>query len=150
MNIQNLYNKTLDKLLDKEELIEKFMELLDKKMNEARETLFERFEWQCSQSPKSAKFMYENNTMYGYIPEEGIESALKHGTTVIGQLGLAETLNILIGEDQTKTLPLDCLSKREVEKKMISYLEKSEDRELTTEEKKQIEEFINGQIQWHI
>ena len=77
------------------------MELLDKKIEEARKTLFERFEWQCSQSPKSAKFMYENNTMYGYIPKEGIESALKHGTTVIGQLGLAETLNILLGKDQT-------------------------------------------------
>jgi len=77
------------------------MELLDKKIEEARKTLFERFEWQCSQSPKSAKFMYENNTMYGYIPEEGIESALKHGTIVIGKLGLAETLNILIGKDQT-------------------------------------------------
>lgn len=77
------------------------MELLDKKIEEARETLFERFEWQCSQSSKSAKFMYENNTMYGYIPEEGIESALKHGTVVIGQLGLAETLNILLGKDQT-------------------------------------------------
>lgn len=101
MNLQNLYNKTLNKFLDKDELFQKFMELLDKKIEEARQTLFERFDWQCSQSPKSAKFMYENNTMYGYIPEEGVESALKHGTTVIGQLGLAETLNILLGEDQT-------------------------------------------------
>jgi len=101
MNLQNLYNKALDKLLDKNELFSKFMELLDKKIEEARQTLFERFDWQCSQSPKSAKFMYENNTMYGYVPEEGIESALKHGTVVIGQLGLAETLNILLGKDQT-------------------------------------------------
>lgn len=85
------------------------MDLLDKKIEEARQTLFERFEWQCSQSAKSAKFMYENNTMYGYIPEEGIESALKHGTTVIGQLGLAETLNILLGtgNDQTTNEGMD-------------------------------------------
>jgi ribonucleoside-triphosphate reductase len=39
--------------------------------------------------------------MEGYIPEEGIRSALKHGTLAIGQLGLAETLQILIGTDQT-------------------------------------------------
>jgi ribonucleoside-triphosphate reductase len=39
--------------------------------------------------------------MKGYIPEEGIRSALKHGTLAIGQLGLAETLQILIGEDHT-------------------------------------------------
>ena len=45
--------------------------------------------------------MYENGTMYGYKPEEGIRSALKHGTLAIGQLGLAETLQILIGKDHT-------------------------------------------------
>ena len=38
--------------------------------------------------------MYQNNIMAGYIPEEGIRSALKHGTLAIGQLGLAETLRI--------------------------------------------------------
>ena len=63
--------------------------------------LIERFNWICSQPMESARFMYENNTMAGYIPEEGIRSALKHGTLAIGQLGLAETLQILIGEDQT-------------------------------------------------
>lgn len=45
--------------------------------------------------------MYENNVMKGYIPEEGIRSALKHGTLAIGQLGLAETLQILIGQNHT-------------------------------------------------
>jgi ribonucleoside-triphosphate reductase len=39
--------------------------------------------------------------MAGYNPEEGIRSALKHGTLAIGQIGLAETLQILIGCDQT-------------------------------------------------
>ena len=35
------------------------------------------------------------------LQKEGIRSALKHGTVVIGQLGLAETLQILIGTDHT-------------------------------------------------
>ena len=39
--------------------------------------------------------------MEGYIPEEGIRSALRHGTLAIGQLGLAECLQALIGTDQT-------------------------------------------------
>ena len=78
-----------------------FMSLLDQKINEARIQLIERFDWICSQDPKSAKFMYENNLMAGYIPEEGIRSALKHGTLAIGQIGLAETLQILIGCDHT-------------------------------------------------
>ena len=81
--------------------IENFMYLLDIKIHEAKDMLLERFEWICSQSPDSAKFMYENGLMAGYIPEEGIRSAMKHGTIVIGQLGLAETLQILIGEDHT-------------------------------------------------
>lgn len=78
-----------------------FMQLLNKKIHEAKDMLIERFEWIASQSPASAKFMYENNVMAGYVPEEGIRSALKHGTLAIGQLGLAETLQILIGADQT-------------------------------------------------
>jgi len=78
-----------------------FMLLLDQKINEAKDMLIERFEYICSQSPESAKFMWENNTMLGYKPEEGIRSALKHGTLALGQLGLAETLQILIGKDHT-------------------------------------------------
>ena len=80
-----------------------FLMLLDKKIGEAKDMLIERFDWIASQSPASAKFMYENNVMAGYIPEEGIRSALKHGTLAIGQLGLAETLQILIGTDHTTT-----------------------------------------------
>lgn len=88
-------------LAEKALLIDKFMEILDKKIHEAKDMLIERFEYICSQSPASAKFMYENNVMAGYIPEEGIRSALRHGTLAIGQLGLAETLEILVGCNHT-------------------------------------------------
>lgn len=81
--------------------INKFLKLLETKIHEAKDMLIERFEWVCKQSPKAASFMWENNTMAGYIPEEGIRSALKHGTLAIGQLGLAETLQLLIGKDHT-------------------------------------------------
>lgn len=85
-----------------ESVISSFLNLLDKKLYEAKDMLLERFEWICSQSPDAAKFMYENGTMAGYVPEEGIRSALKHGTIVIGMLGLAETLQILVGCDHTE------------------------------------------------
>lgn len=81
--------------------IKEFMKILNTKIYEAKDMLLERFEWICSQSPTSAKFMYENNVMAGYVPEEGIRSALKHGTLAVGQVGLAETLQILIGKDHT-------------------------------------------------
>jgi ribonucleoside-triphosphate reductase len=82
-------------------LINIFLINLDKKIYEAKDMLIERFNYICSQDPSSAKFMWENNTMSGYKPEEGIRSALKHGTLALGQIGLAETLQILIGEDHT-------------------------------------------------
>ena len=82
-------------------IVDVFMNILDKKINEAKDMLIERFEWICSQDPASAKFMYENGLMRGYNKEEGIRSALKHGTLAVGQLGLAECLQILIGKDHT-------------------------------------------------
>ena len=93
--------KETPKAFTEEELVSAFLEILDVKISEARDMLIERFEWICSQSPEAAKFMYENGTMEGYIPEEGIRSALKHGTLAIGQLGLAETLQILVGCNHT-------------------------------------------------
>ena len=86
---------------DEGDVVENFMSLLDKKIGEAKEMLIERFNYICSQSPCCAKFMYENGTMMGYKPEDGIKSALRHGTLAMGQLGLAECLQILIGTDQT-------------------------------------------------
>ena len=80
--------------------VEKFMELLDKKIGEAKDMLIERYNYICSQAPESAKFMYENGLMLGY-DGKNVESAMKHGTLALGQLGLAETLQILIGTDHT-------------------------------------------------
>ena len=80
--------------------IEAFMGLLDKKIHEAKDMLLERYNWIISQDPESARFMYENGTMLGFDGKT-IESAMKHGTLVIGQIGLAETLQILIGKDHT-------------------------------------------------
>ena len=88
--------------VNNEETVEDvFMAFLDRAIHDAKDMLIERFEWICSQSPASARFMYENGLMAGYVPEEGIRSALKHGTLALGQLGLAEALQILIDEDHT-------------------------------------------------
>lgn len=86
----DVYNKDIDS----------FFKILDTKIHEAKDMLIERFEYICSQSADSAKFMYENGTMIGY-DDKDIRSALKHGTLALGQIGLAETLQILIGCDHT-------------------------------------------------
>ena len=88
--------------MEAERDVDKFIKLLKKKLDEAKDSLIDRFEWICAQSPDSAKFMYENGLMLGYKPEEGIRSALKHGTLAIGMLGLAETLELLVGCNHSK------------------------------------------------
>lgn len=79
-----------------------FMTFLEKKIIEAKDMLIERFNHIASQPAASAKFMYDNHTMAGYVPEEGIISALRHGTLALGQIGLAETLEIILGCDHTE------------------------------------------------
>lgn len=81
--------------------IDDFIDILTQKIEECKDSLIERFIHIASQSPASATFMYSNRTMLGYIPKEGIISALKHGTLAIGQIGMAETLQILMGKDHT-------------------------------------------------
>lgn len=103
MEARELANERgIDTITFPERLQRCFMELLDKAISDAKDMLIERFDYICSQDAGSAKFMYENGTMAGYIPEEGIRSALKHGTLAVGQLGLAECLQALIGCDQTE------------------------------------------------
>ena len=90
-----------DSIVDGGDIKQEFIKLLEKKISESKDMLLERYKHMCNQSASAAKFMWENGTMYGYKKEEGIESALKHGTLAIGQLGLAEALQILIGKDHT-------------------------------------------------
>ena len=82
-------------------IVELFIQILTENIDKAKDILLERFEYICSQKPDAGKFIYENNVMSGYKPEEGIRSALKHGSLAIGNIGLAETLQILIGKDHT-------------------------------------------------
>lgn len=86
---------------NKDEIVKSFMSYLDRKIHDAKDMLIERFNHIASQPSSSASFMYDNNTMSGYKKDEGIISALKHGTLSLGQIAVAETLEILIGENQT-------------------------------------------------
>ena len=99
MEAMEMANEQLEKTGDADP-IEIFMTLLDTKIHEAKDSLVERYKHVISQDPASAKFMYENGLILGYDGKT-VESAMKHGTLVIGQLGLAETLQILIGRDHT-------------------------------------------------
>ena len=105
-------NQFEDKYKYTTELTDIFLTKLDQKIHEAKDMLIERFEWICSQNSEAAKFMYENGTMAGYDGKD-IRSALKHGTLALGQLGLAETLQILIGCDHTEERGMELAKKIE-------------------------------------
>lgn len=94
--------KKAEKEQKSEYIVDYFMDILERAIGDCKDELIERFNWICAQNPASAKFMYENNTFFSYNGEfekEGIRGALKHGTLAIGQLGMAECLQILIGCD---------------------------------------------------
>ncbi len=80
--------------------VEKFMVLLDEMIHEAKDQLIERFDHICSQPMSSATFMWKNNMLVGFDGKT-TRSAFKHGTLAIGQIGIAETLQLLLGCDHT-------------------------------------------------
>ena len=99
-----------------EYIVDYFMDILKAAISDCKDELIERFNWICAQNPASAKFMYENNTFYSYgddFEKEGIRGALKHGTLAVGQIGLAETLQILIGCDHTDPRGMELAKKIE-------------------------------------
>lgn len=62
--------------------------------------LLERFEIMIRQSPKSAPFMYQNNTIQDAKNcEKDVFNALKHNTLAIGYLGVAEMCQALFGKN---------------------------------------------------
>lgn len=94
--------KKAEKEQKSEYIVDYFMNILERAICDCKDELIERFNWICAQNPASAKFMYENNTFFSYgddFKNEGIRGALKHGTLAIGQLGMSECLQILIGCD---------------------------------------------------
>ena len=161
--------KKAEKEQKSEYIVDYFMDILEKAIGECKDELIERFNWICAQNPASAKFMYENNTFFSYgddFKNEGIRGALKHGTLAIGQLGLAECLQILLGCDHCNPKGME-VAKRieslfkskcaeykeewrmapiyesEVYEKMILKAEEKLGRELKDSEKKEIKEYCN-------
>lgn len=161
--------KKAEKEQKSEYIVDYFMNILERAICDCKDELIERFNWICAQNPASAKFMYENNTFFSYgddFKNEGIRGALKHGTLAIGQLGMAECLQILIGYDHCYPKGME-IAKRieflfkskcaeykeewrmapmyesEVYEKMILKAEEKLGRELKDSEKKEIKEYCN-------
>ena len=92
--------------------VEEFLVKLDEMIHDAKDMLIERYEWILKQPMSSAKFLWENNSLAGFDGKT-TESAFRHGTLAIGQLGGAEALQLLIGKNQTTKEGLELLKRIE-------------------------------------
>jgi ribonucleoside-triphosphate reductase len=65
--------------------------------------LLERYEIIKAQSPKSAPFMYQNNTIQGAREcDDAVENSVKHNTLAMGYIGIAEMCQALFGKNHTQ------------------------------------------------
>lgn len=81
--------------------IEGFWEELEELLELSAEALYDRFKHICSQSAKSAPFMYKNKSMLGgeYDSPTCVYDVMKHGSQAIGYAGIAEMCQALFGKD---------------------------------------------------
>lgn len=79
--------------------VDGFFNKLDKVLKLTAKELKIRYDYCCSQSPKSAPFMYDNKiAMDSDKCTDTVEPCLKHGTNAIGILGMAECCNAMFGK----------------------------------------------------
>lgn len=80
--------------------IEGFWNAFEETLRLVEKGLLERFEIMVKQSPKSAPFMYQNNTIQDAREcEENVFNALRHNTLAIGYIGIAEMCQALFGKN---------------------------------------------------
>lgn len=80
--------------------IKGFWDAFEETLKLTEKGLLERFEIMIKQSPKSAPFMYQNNTIQDAREcEENVFNALKHNTLAIGYLGIAEMCQAMFGKN---------------------------------------------------
>jgi len=83
--------------------LEGFWSAFEEALKLIEKGLLERFEIMIRQSPKSAPFMYQNNTIQDARKcKENVFEALKHNTLAIGYIGIAEMCQALFGKNHAE------------------------------------------------
>lgn len=83
--------------------IEGFWNAFEETLKLTEKGLLERFEIMIKQSPKSAPYMYENNTIQDAREcRENVFNALKHNTLAIGYIGIAEMCQAMFGKNHAQ------------------------------------------------
>lgn len=83
--------------------LEGFWNAFEETLRICEKGLLERYEIIKKQSPKSAPFMYQNNTIKGAREcNETVENAVKHNTLAMGYIGIAEMCQALFGKNHAQ------------------------------------------------
>lgn len=84
--------------------IEGFWEEFDEVLRLTETALVDRFYHICSQSVKSATFMYQNGTIADADAAlaKGVYESMKHGTLAFGYIGVAEMCQAMFGKDHSE------------------------------------------------
>ena len=85
--------------------LEGFWAELDEVLALTETSLIDRFYHICSQSVKSAPFMYDNGTVADHVNAnfKGVYESMKHGTLAFGYISVAEMCQALFGMDHTES-----------------------------------------------
>lgn len=78
-----------------------FMKMFDKRIEQAKDNLLQRYEVQCKLKVSDLPFIADQHLMLGSEglgPNDSIEPIIKHGTFGIGYIGLAETMTAIFGK----------------------------------------------------
>ena len=78
-----------------------FWKAFEELLKITEKSLIDRFEYICSQSPKSAYFMYDNGTIAdseAAKKNDKVYEAMKHGTLAFGFVGISNMLYAMFGE----------------------------------------------------
>lgn len=108
--------------------LDKFFQLLDKKLNLAVDQLLERFEFQCRKKVRNFPFLMGQGVWMdseNLGPDDELREVLKHGTLSVGFIGLAETLVALMGKHHGEDEKA-----QETGLKIISHMRERMDKEM--------------------
>ena len=90
--------------------------------------LLERYEIIKKQSPKSAPFMYQNNTIKDAREcDETVENAVKHNTLAMGYIGIAEMCQALFGKNHAQDMEVHAFA-LSVVKRINEYASEASER----------------------
>ena len=106
--------------------VDKFFEKLEEVLQLSRKAHLIRWEIMKKQSPKTAQFTYDNNTIFGAKDcKDTVENALKHGSFAYGYIGVAEACKVLTGHYHNQSEEAKLLGERMV-KTIFDFCKKYE------------------------